>query len=182
MLGGSDMEERLRAKLAVVQVLALDVDGVLTDGGLYLGNDGKEYKRFHVHDGLGLVLLQRVGVRVLWISGRQHDGVKARAEELGVYLVQGVHDKPLVLRDILGRWGIELPKVAYMGDDWNDYSVMQVVGVRLAPCDATDWVKRFADYVTVRPGGYGAVREVCELILEAQGRLEEALKRYISGQ
>jgi len=176
------MEERLRSKLAVVQALALDVDGVLTDGGLYFGNDGKEYKRFHVHDGLGLVLLQHVGIRVLWISGRQHDGVKARAEELGVYLVQGVSDKPQVLRDTLKQWGIELAKVAYMGDDWNDYRVMQVVGVRIAPSDATDRIKRFADYVTVRSGGYGAVREACELILEAQGRLEEALERYISGQ
>ncbi|CEK14028.1 3-deoxy-D-manno-octulosonate 8-phosphate phosphatase, YrbI family [Chthonomonas calidirosea] len=176
------MEESLRCKLTAVQVFAMDVDGVLTDGGLYFGSDGSELKRFHVHDGLGLVMLQQVGIRALWLSGRQHEGVRARASELGVYLVQGVHDKSGVLRDVLREWGIDSGQVAYMGDDWNDYEVMRVVGVRLAPCDATERIKRFADYVTNRPGGHGAVREACELILEAQGRLEEAFGGYISGQ
>jgi 3-deoxy-D-manno-octulosonate 8-phosphate phosphatase (KDO 8-P phosphatase) len=174
-------EQELKAKLQAVTLLAMDVDGVLTDGGLHFGSDGPEGKRFHVADGLGIQLLLSVGCRVVWISGRESPAVQRRAEELRVSaLYQRVQNKSLAIADIVQRWFLKTEQIAYIGDDLNDLPAFSVAGVKFAPANAAAAVKGVADFVTERPGGGGAVREVCDILLHAGGRWEEAVGAYLS--
>lgn len=170
----------LKSRLAQVRLLAMDVDGVLTDGTFAYDNGGGEQKRFHVMDGLGLVLLRLQQIEVAWISGRKSAIVTRRAQELGVaYVVQGVRDKRAVLNKLSESLQIPLTVTAYIGDDWNDLPAFAVAGVRIAVANAAQEVLERADVVTRHSGGQGAVREVCEMLLEARGEREVCLNAYL---
>jgi 3-deoxy-D-manno-octulosonate 8-phosphate phosphatase (KDO 8-P phosphatase) len=168
------------ASLARVRLLAMDVDGVLTDGTLGYGSDGAEQKRFHVHDGLGLTLLAARGIQIVWISGRVNPAVERRAQELGVgRLLQGVRDKQVALQELTQALGLAVEQVAYIGDDWNDLGAFAASGVRIAVANARREVRERADFVTAAAGGQGAVREVCDALLDASCGREQALTDYI---
>ncbi len=147
----------------------LDVDGVLTDGGLFFGPSGEESKRFFVQDGLALVAAQQAGLAVAVISGRASAAVTRRLSELGISEVhQGVPDKSAVLEALMSRLGVRAPEVAVMGDDLPDLLLMRRAGLALAPANAVDEVRRFAHWVSRRRGGDGAVRDAVELLLKAR--------------
>ncbi|MBC8139817.1 MAG: HAD hydrolase family protein [Armatimonadetes bacterium] len=167
--------------LARVRLLALDVDGTLTEGAVTFHSGDTESKTFHVHDGLGIVMASLVGLRTVWITGRVSPIVERRARELGItHLRQGVRDKAAVLTEIAGSLGVPLGDVAYMGDDWNDLPAFAVAGVRLAPADAAPELLQVADYVSPRDGGRGAVRDAIAAILTAQGRYDTARTLYLA--
>jgi 3-deoxy-D-manno-octulosonate 8-phosphate phosphatase (KDO 8-P phosphatase) len=154
-----------------ISLLVLDVDGVLTDGRLYFGARGEALKVFHVHDGLGIVQLQRAGVRVAVISGRRSPSVAARCRELGVrHVQQGVADKLAALTRLCARLRLRPSACACVGDDLPDVAVMRAVALSFAVADAHPQVRRAADLVTRRRGGHGAVREVCDHLLARRAR------------
>jgi 3-deoxy-D-manno-octulosonate 8-phosphate phosphatase (KDO 8-P phosphatase) len=154
---------------ARIRLLVLDVDGVITDGGLLFDSTGQEWKRFHVHDGLALVAARRAGLQVAVVSSRASPAVARRMAELGVDEVhQGIGDKAPVVRAIIGRLGLSTADVAAMGDDLPDLPVMEMVGLRLAPANAVAEVRRAAHWVSRRTGGQGAVREAIEMLLRAR--------------
>ena len=154
-----------------IQLLVLDVDGVLTDGRLYFGPHGEALKVFHVRDGHGIVQLRRAGLEVAVISGRRSRMVQARCRELGVrHLHQGVSDKLAVLQRLLARLKLPPSACACVGDDLPDLPVMRSVALSFAVADAHPRVRRAADVVTRLPGGYGAVREVCDRLLVRRAR------------
>lgn len=156
----------LRTQLSRVRLLAMDVDGVLTDGGVYVLDDGKELRRFNIKDGLGLKQVMAQGIVVAWISSGTSEAVKHRAGRLGISEAHiGVEDKIALLRQLCLVRGIPLQQVAYIGDDLADAEPMRAVGLALAPADATDEIRRLAGYVTLADGGQGAVREICDLLL-----------------
>ncbi len=168
------------ARAATVRLVIFDVDGVLTDGRLYLDNDGNELKAFHSRDGHGIKMLQAGGVEVAVISGRQARSVQRRMDDLGVrHVHQGVEDKRLAFQALIDELGLEPAQVAYVGDDVIDLPVMRRVGLAIAVQDADPFVQRHAHWQTPNRGGRGAARDVCELILEAQGRLEALQARYL---
>ncbi|HEX2201059.1 MAG TPA: 3-deoxy-manno-octulosonate-8-phosphatase KdsC [Gammaproteobacteria bacterium] len=165
-------ESQVQARAVKIRLVVFDVDRVLTDGRLYLGDSGEEYKVFHVRDGQGLVMLRDSGVRIAVISGRSSRAVAERMVELGIdYVFQGQADKLGVFEALLNDVGLEPTEVAYVGDDLPDLPVMRQVGLAIAVADAHPWVKQHAHWQTRLPGGQGAVREVCELLMEAQGML-----------
>jgi 3-deoxy-D-manno-octulosonate 8-phosphate phosphatase (KDO 8-P phosphatase) len=154
---------------ARIELLVLDVDGVITDGSLLVDPTGQEWKRFHVHDGLAMVAARRAGLPVAVVSGRASPAVARRMAELGVNeLHQGVADKVPVVRAIIARLGLLPAQVAAMGDDLPDLPVMEMVGLRLAPANAVQEVRRAAHWVSRRGGGEGAVREAIEMLLRAR--------------
>jgi 3-deoxy-D-manno-octulosonate 8-phosphate phosphatase (KDO 8-P phosphatase) len=157
---------------AGLRLLALDVDGVLTDGRLYYGNDGEELKTFCIKDGLGLKLLQRAGLRVAIITGRQSNIVDRRAAELGIGdVIQGREDKLQALAELCRVHDLALAECAYMGDDLPDLSAIRAAGLGLSVADGDARVRAAADWVSRHKGGAGAVREACEYILQARGEL-----------
>ncbi|MGK2943934.1 MAG: KdsC family phosphatase [Desulfuromonadales bacterium] len=165
--------------LSRIKLLLLDVDGVMTDGRIIYDSDGGETKAFDVKDGHGLKLLQRAGIRVGIITGRQSTIVVRRAAELGIELVyQGAKDKRLPFNEILQKLALAPEEVAYIGDDIVDLPVMRQVGFAVTVADAVDDVKPFADMVTERPGGRGAVREVCDFLLKETGRWPTVAHHY----
>jgi len=167
-----------RAKL--IRLMAFDVDGVMTDGGLYLSDSGEEFKRFNSLDGHGLKMLRASGVEIAIITGRTSRCVAARAQNLGiVHVLQGVENKLETMIGLLNK--LELPRdaAAYMGDDVVDLSVMRHVGLAISVPESPQLVREHSDYVTQRGGGYGAVREACELIMSAQGTLDAQLALYL---
>ena len=169
----------LSALLARVRLLALDVDGTLTDGTVTFGDDGRETKTFHIHDGLGIVLASLVGLRVAFITGRTSPIVERRARELAVpFLRQGVRDKAAALTQIAAEAGVPLAATAFMGDDWNDLPAFGVTGIRLAPANAVPEVRAEAHFVTDKVGGQGAVREAIRAILTARNEYEMAQTLY----
>ncbi|HXH04732.1 MAG TPA: 3-deoxy-manno-octulosonate-8-phosphatase KdsC [Candidatus Competibacteraceae bacterium] len=173
--------EDLYRRAAAVRLLVLDVDGVLTDGRLYYGDDGHEYKAFHIRDGHGIKMLQAQGVPVAVISGRRAASVERRLGELGVaHAWLGTENKDEAFAELLARLGLAAEQVAYVGDDLIDLPVMSRVGLAIAVADADPFVVEHAHWRTARPGGLGAVREVCELILAAQGRLGVERTRYLA--
>ena len=156
-------------KAARIRFLLLDVDGVLTDGLLYLDGEGREFKTFHIQDGLGLVRLQEAGIGVGLISGRTSRAVSHRAKELGITEVyQDANEKLTVYAALRRRRRLADAEVAMMGDDLNDLPLLRQVGLALAPADAVAEVRVMADYVTTRGGGRGAVREAVDLLLRAR--------------
>lgn len=162
-----------------LKLLLLDVDGVMTDGRIIYDNDGNEIKAFDVKDGHGLKLVQRAGIQVGIITGRQSTIVDRRAAELGIELVyQGAKDKRLPFRKILQKLALEPGEVAYAGDDLVDLPVMRQVGFAATVADAMDEVKAAAHLVTRRAGGRGAVREICDHLLKASGRWSAVTRRY----
>jgi len=167
-------------KASRIRLVIFDVDGVLTDGSLYLGNSGEELKTFNIKDGLGIKLLMRSGVDVGVITGRSSKLVEQRMQSLGVkHIYQGQHEKLPAYRDLLAKLGLESGQVAYVGDDLIDLPLMRRVGFAIAVEDAHSLVKQHAHWQTPAAGGRGAVREVCELLMKAQGTLDEAYRAYI---
>lgn len=155
--------------LKKLRALVLDVDGVLTDGGMYYGPAGEGLKRFNVKDGLGLRMIGEAGLEVALISGENSEILKRRAEKLKIENVfVGIEDKLQTLKDFLAPRKIGLDEVAYVGDDLNDLGVLGAVGLPIAVADAVAQVRKAAAFVTTRKGGDGAVREVCDLILSAR--------------
>lgn len=164
-----------------VRGIVLDVDGVLTDGTVYLGAEGQELKRFSILDGVGLVWCRLLGYRIAIVSGRHSDATDRRARELGIEAVyQGVRDKAWQVAAWAAEQGLALDEVLYMGDDHIDLPVFAEVGVSVAPANADATVRAHATFVTERAGGAGAVREAIEWMLTNVGRLEEALEAYRS--
>lgn len=162
-----------------VRLLLLDVDGVLTDGGITYGSADSETKTFNTQDGLGIKLLQDSGVTVGIITARTSEAVGRRARDLHItQLYQGKPDKLTVFEEILKETGLRPPQTAYMGDDWLDLPILNRVGFAAAPANAVAEVRQRVHFTTERGGGYGAVREVCDLILEAQGQLDRMLARF----
>ncbi len=162
-----------------VKLVILDVDGVLTNGELFFF-EGGEYKAFNSRDGLGLALLIREGIELAIISGNTSESVTRRLKKFGItHLYQGVDDKALVYQEIKSSLGLCDDEVAYMGDDLIDLPVMTQVGLPTAVNDANEFVQRHAVWVSQCNGGRGAVRELCELILTAKGRLEAVQNSYL---
>jgi 3-deoxy-D-manno-octulosonate 8-phosphate phosphatase (KDO 8-P phosphatase) len=159
----------LSTRAARIRLLVLDVDGVLTDGGLDYGAAGEETKRFFVQDGLALVAARRAGLAVAVISGRASAAVTRRMTELGVTEVhQAVQDKAAAVESMMGRLGLRAAEVAVMGDDLPDLPLMKQAGLALAPANAVTEVRRAADWVARRAGGAGAVRDAVEMLLKAR--------------
>ncbi|MDW7772993.1 MAG: HAD hydrolase family protein [Desulfobulbaceae bacterium] len=163
-----------------VKLLLLDVDGVLTDGVITYTHDGGESKGFNTQDGFGLRILQDAGVDVGLITARTSEAVTRRAQDLRIkYVYQGTGDKNKVYEEILAHSGLRPLRTAFMGDDWLDMRLLGRVGLAVAPANAVPEVLQQVHYVTGRSGGMGAVREVCELILEARGQLAALYKQFI---
>jgi len=163
-----------------IKLLALDVDGVLTNGTLIINADGSESKFFNVLDGHGLRMWQRAGLKVALVSGRASVPTECRAKELGIeYVFQDCHHKLPVVEQLLEQLDLSPANMAFVGDDLTDMPVIRYAGFGVAVANAVDDVKRCADYVTTRPGGSGAVREVIEYILKNSGRWHELMKRYL---
>lgn len=159
----------LAHRAAQIRLLVLDVDGVLTDGRLYFTADGESLKAFHVRDGAGIVQLRKAGIQVAIISGRDSPAVTKRMSELGVtHVRQGIHDKQAALLDLLEQLRLPATSLACVGDDTPDLPMLQAAQLAVAVADAHPTVRAAAHYVTQTPGGLGAVREVCDLILHAQ--------------
>jgi 3-deoxy-D-manno-octulosonate 8-phosphate phosphatase (KDO 8-P phosphatase) len=169
----------LLERAARLELLALDVDGVLTDGRLYFDNEGNEWKAFHTGDGLGLRALQGAGVQVALITGRSSRIVADRAASLGIqHVYQGSDDKLSAYLDLLERTGLDDGQVGYAGDDWIDLPVLRRVGLAVTVPGAAGAVRSACHWITAREGGMGAVRELCELVLEARGELDNQLRRF----
>jgi len=160
---------RLRRQLKDLQLLVLDVDGVLTDGGLWFDADGQLIKRFDVRDGLGIRLLQQAGVQIAFLSGGRGGATEVRARQLGIeHCLVGIKDKPAALQTLQQQLQVTVSQTVFVGDDLNDLAVRPVVGLLFAPADACRPVLRGADMVLSRCGGHGAVRELAERILQAR--------------
>jgi len=172
---GRELEERLKR----VELVAMDVDGVLTDGGIIFGTQDMEFKSFNVRDGHGIVLLHRAGISTVFVTGRKSELVERRAKELGVSMVyQDSKDKLETYVHLKEATGISDDNIAYIGDDLVDLPIMSRVGVAVAVADAHPEVKRLAHFVTKAGGGKGAVREFIERLLVSQGKWEEVTGRY----
>lgn len=166
-------------RAAVIRLLALDVDGVLTDGLIYYGNSGEELKTFNIKDGLGIKLLQIAGVRVAIITGRQSQIVVRRAQELGIEdVVQGREDKREALLELCQRRGINMEECAYMGDDLPDLGAINAAGLGMTVADADPAVRAAAQWRSQFNGGCGAVREACEFILSAKGKWPALVEEF----
>lgn len=173
------LEDSLLHKAQSIRLLALDVDGVLTDGKLYFSNGGDELKAFHIADGLGIKLLKNSGVEVAIITGRQSQLVARRAQELGiVHIMQGREDKLTALNELKGQLNIPYNHIAYVGDDLPDLAAIRQVSLGIAVANAHHYVLKHADWQTDANGGEGAVREVCEWIMQAQDTLMDAWKVF----
>ena len=165
-----------------VKLIALDVDGTLTDGTLLYSSDGGQAKAFHVADGLGIVMAQAMGLRVAVISGRNSRAVETRMAELKVTdLVQNCGDKATALMQIMAKYDLHPDQTAFVGDDINDLPAFAVAGIKIAVADASETLKAEADWITPRRGGRGAVRDATDEILRRQGRLDEAVAAYLAG-
>jgi 3-deoxy-D-manno-octulosonate 8-phosphate phosphatase (KDO 8-P phosphatase) len=167
-------------KAAQIKLVIFDVDGVLTDGSLFLGDDGLEYKAFNSHDGHGMKMLQQSGVDIAIITGRTSKVVEIRMASLGInHVYQGQLDKNVAYNDILEKLSVSSDEIAYVGDDVVDLPVMTKVGLAIAVENAHSMVKQHAHWTTPRAGGRGAARDVCELLMEAQGKLHDKLQSYL---
>jgi 3-deoxy-D-manno-octulosonate 8-phosphate phosphatase (KDO 8-P phosphatase) len=175
--------DSLTERLQAIKAVILDVDGVLTDGGIYYDPTGREIKRFHVADGLGIELLRLAGFRVVIVSGRVSEALTRRAAELKVTdCYQGVRDKKSHLEKLRQQWQMKVEELLYVGDDLNDLPAFEAVGVRVAVANADAMLKAQAHYVTKATGGNGAVREVCEWLLKARGDWEKAVEAYLQSR
>lgn len=172
----------LLARAARIRLIGFDVDGTLTDGGLLLDADGRETRRFDVQDGMGLVLLGRAGITVALVTARHGEAVRTRGKELGITRLHlGERDKLARMQAIATELGIGMEAVAFMGDDLPDRPVMLEAGLALAPANAHPWTAQAAHWMTPRPGGHGAVRDACDLLLHAQGHVAALLVPPVHG-
>lgn len=169
-----ELSDGLFAALRNIKLLICDIDGVFSDGRIYLGNAGEELKAFHTRDGFGIKALMNAGVEVAVITGRSSNIVTNRMQALGVqHIYQGQNDKREAYRDLLDKLKLETHEIAYIGDDVPDLELVRMVGLGIAVQDAHASVRQAAAYVTTLPGGFGAVREVTDLLLLSQGRLNQ---------
>ncbi len=169
-------------KARPIKLIICDVDGVLTDGSLFFDNQDEEYKAFNAKDGHGMRMVMDTGIKLAIITARQSRLLLHRADNLQIprdLVYQGYSDKRLAFAELCQQTGIQPQQVAYVGDDVIDLPVMSKVGLAIAVADAHPFVKKHADWVTENAGGRGAVREVCEMLLEAQGKLEAILTGYL---
>lgn len=163
-------------RAARIRLVGFDVDGTLTDGGLGFDSEGRESKRFHVQDGMGVVLLQHAGIATALVSARPSPVTAIRARDLRIPHVHlGERSKRACLERIAAELSIDMQAVAFMGDDLPDLAAMRGVGLALAPADAHPWALQAAHWISPRKAGHGAVRDACDLILQAQGKLEAIL-------
>lgn len=170
----NDVNERA----AKIRLVLTDVDGVLTDGGVFYGSEGEVMKRFNIRDGMGVERLRNIGVEVGIITGEKSESVVKRAEKLRIELVHLYSkDKKETLNEILSKHEYEAEEIAYIGDDVNDIEIMTMVGLPACPGDAFHETREAAKYVCRRPGGHGAFRELCELIIEARKEAEADAKK-----
>lgn len=168
------------AQARQIRLLALDVDGVMTDGGLIHGSGGAQYKRFHARDGLGMTMLRNSGIGLAVVTGRQSDVVAERAAEIGAsHLFQGQHDKRAAFDNICEAASLKPAQIAFMGDDLIDLPALRPAGLALTVADAHPLVLAACHYRCELAGGHGAVREACELLLHAQGLLASAFAVYL---
>lgn len=175
-----EMSAELRARAGRVRLVIFDVDGVLTDGSLYLGDEGKEYKAFHSRDGHGMKMLMDTGVEIAVITGRESDVVRHRMVDLGIrHVYQGRTDKAAAYAQLLAELRLDPAETAFVGDDVVDIPVLRRAGLAIAVRDAHPRTIHHSHWVTVGNGGRGAAREVCELIMEAQGTLEAQMERFL---
>ena len=173
--------ESLTASLQKIKLLALDVDGVLTDGSIYISPAGEVFKGFNAKDGMGISCALRSGLQIAVITGRQSPIVERRCEELGITLLQqGVKDKRLALQQIAQKLGLVREEIAYMGDDLNDIPAFKASGLNLVPADAAIEVMAVADIITKASGGRGAVREAITMILAAQDNWNVIVNSYLN--
>jgi 3-deoxy-D-manno-octulosonate 8-phosphate phosphatase (KDO 8-P phosphatase) len=173
----------LTRQASYVRLLALDVDGVLSDGKLYFGNQGEEIKAFNSLDGHGIKMLQASGVKVAIVTGRTSNIVAQRAKQLGIELVlQGREDKLKALYELTEHLRLDWNAMAYIGDDLPDLAAIIKVGLGISVPNAAKTMAQYSQYVTRLSGGHGAVREVCDLIMQAQGTWDEALAPYLFTQ
>ena len=174
------MEENLKSNLANIKLLVLDVDGVLTDGGMVVNADGTESRFFNALDGHGIRLWHRAGLKVAFISGREVEATRHRAEQLEAeYVFQNCFDKLSALKKLLEELRLSPREVACIGDDLPDLPMITYVGFSAAVANAVDEVRQHADYVTTHRGGHGAVREVIEYILKNTDKWQQLMKRYL---
>jgi len=168
-------------RAAAIRLLVFDVDGVLTDGGLFIDTEGREHKVFNSRDGHGMKMLQQCGVSIAIITGRSSPAVAHRMAGLGIeHVYQGQHEKLPAFEQLLDKLGLSAAQAAYVGDDVVDLPIMCRVGLAVAVQDAHALVKKHAHWLTAQPGGRGAARDVCELIMEAQGHLEQHMQQYLA--
>jgi 3-deoxy-D-manno-octulosonate 8-phosphate phosphatase (KDO 8-P phosphatase) len=167
-------------KAKAITLLVLDVDGVLTDGRLYFGNNQEELKAFNIIDGMGIKLLQDNAIDVAIITGRHSQLLAHRAGELNIkYLIQGREDKLVALQELRDQLNIELRNIAYVGDDLPDLAAIRAAGLGITVANGHRYVAEHADWCTECRGGEGAVREVCEMILHGQGKLLDSWGKYL---
>ena len=178
----SDYPADLLVRAAKIRLACFDVDGTLTDGRLMFDSQGRELKAFHVRDGQGLVLLKRAGIAVALVTARASTIAERRAAELGIEAFTQVGDKLGCVQGIADRLGIGLEAVAFMGDDLADLPVLQAAGLAVAPSDAHAWVRERVHWRTVACGGNGAARELCDLLLAAQGKADAMLAQALLPQ
>lgn len=177
----TDHDPLLLERAARVRLLALDVDGVLTDGRLYFDSQGNELKAFHTADGLGLKMLQAAGITLALITGRASSMVTERARALGIeHVYQGREDKLTAFMNLLEATGIPAEETCFAGDDWIDLPVLRRAGLAVTVPAADPAVRERVHWVTGREGGHGAVREICQLLLDAQGQTEKLLERFLA--
>ncbi|EEF80998.1 3-deoxy-D-manno-octulosonate 8-phosphate phosphatase [Methylophaga thiooxydans] len=166
-------------KAKKIKLVVFDVDGVLSDGRIIIGDDGQEYKAFHSRDGHGMKLLQYTGVEIAIITGRTSKTVEHRMNGLGIkHVYQGKRVKLPVFEQLINELGLTPDECAYVGDDWVDLAIMSRVGLAVAVQDADRVVKKHAHWITPSKGGHGAARELCELIMEGQGNLQDQIERH----
>lgn len=161
----------------MIKLILLDVDGTLTDGGIYHGNNGEELKKFYAKDGYAIVNAQKIGIDFGIITGRKAKLVEVRANELKIkYLYQGVSEKTVILNEIIEKNGFQKDEIAYIGDDLNDIEIMKKVGLTGAPADSAKEVLEIVDFISEKNGGEGAVRQFIEYILKKENKWEQFLK------
>lgn len=171
--------KRLFAIARQIKLIILDVDGVLTDGGIILDNKGNEFKSFHVRDGHGIKMLIRAGVTVAMITGRYSKVVERRARELGIKdIYQKCHDKRIAFRHLIEKYSLNPKEIAYIGDDIVDLPLLKISGFSVSVADADEEAKNASMMITKNKGGRGAVREVCDFILKAKGLWESIVDGY----
>ncbi|EGV52127.1 3-deoxy-manno-octulosonate-8-phosphatase KdsC [Candidatus Endoriftia persephone] len=171
-----DIQEKARR----IRLVIFDVDGVLTDGSLFLGDDGQEYKAFNSRDGHGIKMLQQSGIEIGIITGRSSEVVRLRMQSLGIkHVYQGQLDKRPAYQELRDKLGLSDAEIAYVGDDVVDLPIMRLVGLAIAVNDAHPFVTQHAHWLTPHAGGRGAARDVCELLMDAQGHLQRVLQSYL---